>query len=278
METRDADRRRRGAGRPEGADARRERAGTCPFETSRFTRFGAHCSERGEESWSVFTEESWGAGNFDDVRRSFAERASVPPATAVQNGSSMMTPDDKALIEAFQAGDEFAFVSLYNRYKGPVYAFCVKMLLDRAPAQDVMQETFLRVYENRDRLHSTSSFKSWLFTIARNQCLNQLRRSNRQVPLGEGEDTPEVFFDTPVFNLEKSERIELVSHFLAQLKPDYREVLILREYHNLSYEEIAAITRSTLSAVKSRLFKARRRLADFLEPLMRNEKTSFNVE
>lgn len=189
-----------------------------------------------------------------------------------------MTPDDKALIEAFQAGDEFAFVSLYNRYKGAVYAFCVKMLLDRAQAQDVMQETFLRVYENRDRLHSASSFKSWLFTIARNQCLNQLRRSTRQVPLDDNEEADDRPFETPAASLEKSERIELVSHFLAQLKPDYREVLILREYHNLSYEEIAAVTRSTLSAVKSRLFKARRRLADYLEPVMRSEKSTISVE
>lgn len=189
-----------------------------------------------------------------------------------------MYPDDKALIEAFQGGDEFAFVSLYNRYKGAVYAFCVKMLLDRAQAQDVMQETFLRVYENRGRLHSASSFKSWLFTIARNQCLNQLRRTTRQVPLDEGDESLDRLPDTPVSTLEKSERIELVSHFLAQLKPDYREVLILREYHNLTYEEIAAVTRSTLSAVKSRLFKARRKLADYLEPVMRSERTAFNVE
>ena len=68
------------------------------------------------------------------------------------------------LIEAFQQGDEFAFVALYNRYKGPVYAFCAKMLLDRAAAQDVMQETFVRVYEHRQRLRRAGSFKSWLFT------------------------------------------------------------------------------------------------------------------
>jgi RNA polymerase sigma-70 factor, ECF subfamily len=181
-----------------------------------------------------------------------------------------MHPEDRALIEAFQDGDEFAFVSLYNRYRGGVYAFCVKMLFDRTLAQDVMQETFLRVYENRDRLANSGSFKAWLYTIARNQCLNQLRRTNRQVPFDE--NNQDLFLpETPISQLEKSERIRLVSHFLAQLKPDYREVLILREYQNLSYEEIAAVTRSTLSAVKSRLFKARRKLADFMEPVMNAE-------
>ncbi|ARA92208.1 hypothetical protein AWN76_002795 [Rhodothermaceae bacterium RA] len=186
----------------------------------------------------------------------------------------MIPTDDQELIESFQAGDEFAFVSLYNRYKGPVYAFCVKMLLGRSLAEDVVQETFLRVYENRDRLLNTDAFKSWLFTIARNQCLNQLRRTNRQVSL-EGQEHAEPVAplpEIPAHQLEKSEKIDLVNHFLAQLKPDYREVLILREYQNLSYEEIAAVTRSTVSAVKSRLFKARRKLAGYMEPIMNRER------
>ncbi len=174
---------------------------------------------------------------------------------------------DQPLIEAFQSGDEFAFVSLYNRYKGPVYAFCVKMLSDREVAADVMQDTFLRLYENRDRLLKSSSFKSWLFTVARNQCLNTMRRDKRMVGYGDGiEDVPGD--STPVSRLEKSERIAMVSECLMRLKPDYREVLILREYQNLSYDEIAAVTRSTVSAVKSRLFKARRKLAGMLTPVM----------
>lgn len=186
-----------------------------------------------------------------------------------------MYSDDRALIEAFRSGDEFAFVSLYNRYKGAVYAFCVKMLLDKSLAEDVVQDTFLRVYENRERLASAASFKSWLFTIARNQCLNQLRRNQRQVPLADDAtvtDAETAFGsakESPAGQMEKSERIALVNHFLAQLKPDYREVIVLREYQNLSYEEIAAVTKSTLSAVKSRLFKARRKLAGFMEPVLR---------
>lgn len=193
-----------------------------------------------------------------------------------------MYQEDRGLIEAFQEGDEFAFVSLYNRYKGPVYAFCVKMLLNKELAQDVLQETFLRVYENRERLMNSSSFKAWLFTIARNQCLNQMRRMHTQVPLQpETERKMDVQIgETPISKLEKSERIAMVNHFLAQLKPDYREVLILREYQNLTYEEIAAITRSTLSAVKSRLFKARRKLAENMRSTMkeRQRKAAIRTE
>ncbi len=175
--------------------------------------------------------------------------------------------DDDALIEAFQDGDEFAFVSIYNRHKGPVYAFCVKMLLDKVRAQDAMQDTFLRVYENRARLLKSRSFKAWLFTIARNQCLNQLRRNGRQVPLEA--DPPALSMTSK--GLEKCEEIQLVSYFLSQLSPEYREVIVLREYQNLSYEEIAAVTRNTVSSVKSRLFKARRKLASFITPFLSRE-------
>ena len=183
--------------------------------------------------------------------------------------------EDTAIIEAFQNGDEFAFVSLYNRYKGPVYAFCLKMLMNSELAQDVMQDTFLRVYENRDRLLNAGSFKAWLFTIARNQCLNQLRKTNIHVAfdgdLSEARHLNERGRQTPISDLEKSEKVALVNRFLLELKPDYREVIVLREYQNLSYEEIAAITRSTLSAVKSRLFKARKKLAKYMERVLGEE-------
>jgi len=82
-----------------------------------------------------------------------------PTGGSTSNGQRMPQSDHK-LIEAFQKGDEFAFVALYNRYKGPVYAFCAKMLLDRSATHDVMQETFVRVYENRQRLLKAGSFKS----------------------------------------------------------------------------------------------------------------------
>lgn len=175
--------------------------------------------------------------------------------------------DEKATIDAFQEGDEFAFVTLYNRYKGQVYVYCRKMLLDEELAQDALQETFLRVYENRARLLKTSAFRSWLFTIARNQCYNLMRRDRRTVPL-EDEASLRAARGTPASKLERSEQAALVNRFLMELKVEYREVLILREYQGLSYDEISAVTRSSVSSVKSRLFKARRKLASYLAPWM----------
>ena len=179
-----------------------------------------------------------------------------------------MQLDDKPLVLAFQSGEEYAFVSLYNRYKNGIYAFCMKMLMDEDLAREVLQETFVRAFENRQRLAQAQSFRSWLFAIARNQCLNQLRRAERLVSWSVGQKgeprVPEQ--ETPFGHLEKSERVALVNRFLNELKPEYREVLVLREYQNLSYAEIAAITRNTESSVKSRLFKARKKMAAFLGP------------
>jgi len=132
-------------------------------------------------------------------------------------------------------------------------------------AEDVTQETFLRIYENRERLLKSDAFKSWLFTIARNQCLNSIRKSGRSVGLAPEEMERIEADETPVSRMEKSEQIQFVNRYLEMLKPEYREVIVLREYQNLSYEEIAAVTRSTMSAVKSRLFKARRQLGNHLQ-------------
>lgn len=174
-------------------------------------------------------------------------------------------PDDHALVEAFRAGDEFAFVALYNRHKGGVYAFAARMLLSREAAQDVLQETFVRVYEHRQRLVSAGSFRAWLYAIARNQCLHAIRRAAREGALSP--DVPEPPAEgTPFTDLLRSEQADLVTRYLARLSPPYREVLVLREYQHLSYDEIAAVTRTTVSSVKSRLFKARRALGEHLQP------------
>jgi len=112
--------------------------------------------------------------------------------------------DELALIEAFRDGDDFAFVSLYNRYKGPVYTFYARMMLNRELAQDAMQEAFLRVYENRRRLLKTAAFRAWLFSIARNQCLSMLRSRKRYIPLDEKMER--LLVQPPGSALEKKER------------------------------------------------------------------------
>jgi RNA polymerase sigma-70 factor, ECF subfamily len=169
------------------------------------------------------------------------------------------------LAKAFQDGDDRAFSILYDRYKRSLYVFGLKMLGEADAAGDLVQDVFLRVYERRGQLSRPESFRSWLFAIGRNRCLSQLRRNRRRVPLDEA--PPEtIAVEAPADGVEAEEELSLVRRALAGLKVEYREVLVLREYQNLSYREIAEITESTESAVKSRIFKARRALHETLMP------------
>jgi RNA polymerase sigma-70 factor (ECF subfamily) len=172
---------------------------------------------------------------------------------------------DADLAEAFRDGDDRAFSILYDRYRRPLYVFALKMLNESDAASDLVQDVFLRIYERRRQLNHPESFRGWLFAIGRNQCLSHLRQNRGRIPLDE---TPEetVTAEAPADYLEAEEDLGLIRRALAGLKVEYREVLVLREYQDLSYREIAAITETTESAVKSKIFKARRALHEMLKP------------
>jgi RNA polymerase sigma-70 factor, ECF subfamily len=174
---------------------------------------------------------------------------------------------DGELAAAFRDGDDRAFAALYERYKRPLYMFALRMLGEADGARDLVQDVFLRVFERRTQLHRPDSFRGWLFAIGRNRCLTLLREGRRQAPLDEA--PPEaIAIEAAVDGLEAEQDVQRIRQALAGLKVEHREVLILREYQDLSYQEIAQITESSESAVKSRLFKARRALHDALKPAM----------
>lgn len=172
---------------------------------------------------------------------------------------------DTDLAETFRDGDDRAFSILFDRYRRPLYVFALKMLGEADTASDLVQDAFLRIYERRRQLNHPESFRSWLFAIGRNLCISHLRQNRRRVSLDEAPDEA-ITLDAPTDDRETEEDLGLIRRAIAGLKVEYREVLVLREYQDLTYGEIAAITESTESAVKSRLFKARRALHEALKP------------
>jgi RNA polymerase sigma-70 factor, ECF subfamily len=172
---------------------------------------------------------------------------------------------DAELAEAFKSGDGRAYSILYERYRRALFAFALRMLGEGDAAADLVQDVFLRIYERRGQLNQPESFRSWLFAVARNQCLSLLRRSRERASLEEAPDDA-MAMEVPVDALEVEEDVRLIRQALARLKIEYREVLVLREYQDLSYREIADITETTESAVKSKLFKARRAMHEMLKP------------
>jgi RNA polymerase sigma-70 factor (ECF subfamily) len=175
--------------------------------------------------------------------------------------SARNTPDrDEDLMERFKGGDERAFVALYERYKRRVYAYCLKMVTSRELAEDVFQETFVRVARKREHFKS-GNFAGWLFAIARNLCLNALRDNVQHVSLDEvqdslpAEDEPEYEFNA-----------EILRNAIEQLPPDLREALVLRVYSGFSYNEISEITGTKLATVKVRIFRGKQKLHEILSP------------
>jgi RNA polymerase sigma-70 factor, ECF subfamily len=176
--------------------------------------------------------------------------------------------NDKVIID-FLAGDRQAFIVLYNRYKKAIYGFCWRMLGDSDAARDGVQETFLRAFAKREQLRDPRCFKTWLYSIAHHYCLTskrhplprweQLRHSHPEPVMPEAE--------TDVLGAD------LLTAALQRLKADYREVVVLREYDGLTYQEIAQVTGTTISAVKSKLFKARRQLLEILGPQLQENVT-----
>ena len=178
----------------------------------------------------------------------------------------MESQTDEQLIQSLRYGNMEAFEELYHRYKRHIYTFCLKLTGDRSLAEDATHDAFLSMHQNIVSLSDVRLFRSWLFTIARNGVFKQLRKQNRNGSLND----ESVWTDeTPLSLVEGSDTAAIVAACISVLKPEYKEVLLLREYEQRSYEEIAAITGDTESSVKSRLFKARKALAERLKPYFR---------
>ena len=175
----------------------------------------------------------------------------------------MQQPSDEQLVRQLLGGEEHALAFLYEKYKTPVYLFCFRLLRDEQTAEDVTHDTFLKIRSGIRTLLNPQSLRAWMFRIARNEVMQTLRRTRRNGHV-ENDDVWEE--GTPFEQYEQVETRELVQQALEMLKVEYKEVLMLREFEQLSYAEIAEVTGATESSVKSRIFKARKALLKKLTP------------
>ncbi len=151
--------------------------------------------------------------------------------------------------------DRAEFMAVYNHYKTGIYRFCCKMLNDGEEAKDVVQDVFVRFFQSAIRFDGELPAKVWLYKSARNKCLNLIRDKGKlRNMVGDGDEIPELLSSDP----EYSDSPQMLNKLMGDLPTDYREVLIMREWNELSYAEIAEALDTTVSAVKSRLFKARK--------------------
>lgn len=176
---------------------------------------------------------------------------------------------ERAWIEQALQGDRRAFGKLVQAYERPVYNLTYRMLGDPAEAEDAAQETFLRAYSKLATYQPGRKFVNWLLSIASHHCIDRLRRKSRAPQLSiEGPLPPQFLVSEaprPDQVVSKNQERELVRQVLDTLPSDYRVAIILRYWYEMSYEEIADTTRSTESAIKSRLHRARRMMAQQLQ-------------
>jgi RNA polymerase sigma-70 factor (ECF subfamily) len=184
-----------------------------------------------------------------------------------------MGPDpDAALMLAFQRGDEGAFRTLYERHARPMVAFCHHFVRDAARAEELAQDVFVNVYRARSRYQPSARFKTFLYRVASNLCLNELRRPERAARPAGAEDGPpdpdEVA--SPAAGPEDVARgralERAVRGMLAGLPEKQRAALVLCRFEGLSYEEIAEVLDATVPAVKSLIHRATVAAAAALAP------------
>lgn len=187
---------------------------------------------------------------------------------------------DEDLIVLVQEGNRRAFDEVVRRYKGRLYSFTLRMVKDPSLAEELTQETLIRVYMHAEKYREIAKFSTWVFTIATNLVRNRMRQQSRAPrllslnPVPEEDEQP---VDPPDPHADPSRSVEgeelgrLINEATARIPEKYRIPFLLREVDELSYEEIQQVTGLKLGTVRSRINRARNRFRQNIKPLLRNE-------
>ncbi len=178
-----------------------------------------------------------------------------------------MLNEEQNWLEQARRGDQTAFGKLIEAYQRPVYNLAYRMLNNSGEAEEAAQEAFIRAYTRLHTYNPDHKFSTWMLSITSNYCIDLIRK-RRALLLSIDEPLPPhpaLMSDGqkgPEAQMEMSEQQDMVQSLLQELPEDYRQTVVLRYWHEMSYEEIAEMMDTTVSAIKSRLFRARRQLAE----------------
>jgi RNA polymerase sigma-70 factor (ECF subfamily) len=174
----------------------------------------------------------------------------------------MNEDSDGLLVERCRNGDRRAFEALVGRYQKPVFNAALRMLRNPEDARDVAQTVFLKVYEHLGDFDPSHKFYSWIYRIALNESINVLDRRRRLEPISGDEVDERLGAEDELASEQSAQRVQRA---LMTIKPDYRAVVVLKHFLELSYEDIGLVLELPEKTVKSRLFTARQLLKDALQ-------------
>lgn len=184
--------------------------------------------------------------------------------------------DDWQLLKLATAEDTSSYAELVQKYYRPAVAFCFHVLGDRDRAEDMVQRGFVNIYRARERFESRASFKTLLFKVLLNLCINELNRRREPTSFSTLVDADEqaesLFRDPkspdPTSRIESAEVQEMIRRGVMRLTPKHRAALYLRDYMELSYAEIAVALEASLNEVKIWIFRGRNKLQEILKPYL----------
>ena len=208
------------------------------------------------------------------IKRRHAVRKTANPNTQHLDALNPMSDED--LMSQFQAGSVEAFDILVSRYKDPLTNYIYRFIGDMKECEDLLQETFLRVYRNRHSYRRIARFSTWLYTIAGNLARSEYRKRKRRrisslqsINKNDEEYEMEVPDETfsPDIDTESTIQDFYIQEALSQIPEEFREVVVLRDVQQLSYDEIAEITGLPMGTVKSRINRGRTKLQILLKDI-----------
>jgi len=172
---------------------------------------------------------------------------------------------DEVLIGRIANGDRLAMQVLFARHHVRVYRFVLRLVRNESTAEDLISEVFLDVWRQANKFEGRSQVSTWLLAIARFKALSELRRKPEQELDEEMAEAIEDTSDTPEVALEKKDKSEILRKCMTSLSAEHREIIDLVYYHEKSVEEVAEIVGIPEATVKTRMFYARKKLAELLK-------------
>ena len=172
--------------------------------------------------------------------------------------------DDHALVELSLKGDDVAFEYLFNRYAEAIRRLLILRIGSSDDANDLLQETFIKVYLRLDRYNADYTFGQWVYTIARNTLIDHIRRRQEELPIDERFSSPPSPTPTPEESVIRLQQRTQIEHCLESLPERYGRLIRMRFLEEYSYEEIAERLEMPLGTVKTQIHRARERMCELI--------------